>query len=208
MSPIPLERSQTVSGPSLKRALVTLLLMCCPALPSPGQQLVQRGALGKPAQVLDDTRTWSTPLFLTSDHDVEMYIPDVSNPDWLARNYPDFENKGQYVLSMFTFYRTPRACRANQVAWGFSDAAHADACLNIGYRVRQGLVDVNQRTVTLQMAAMLDQNGQVISDSIERRSVTRAWSDMDANTQAALRKANDIIELQMKVYDSRQKHQH
>jgi hypothetical protein len=113
-----------------------------------GQQIVQRGPLGRPAQVLDETQQWSTPLLVSSDHDVEIYLPDVSSPEWLRRNYTDFENKGQYVLSMFTFYRTTKACRANQIGWGYSDAAHLDACNDISYRLRQIAVDSHQKTAS------------------------------------------------------------
>ncbi len=191
-----------------KAAQWALWMACAAVGTASAQQVVQRGALGTPAQVLDETQQWSTPLLVSSDHDVEMYIPDVSVPEWLARNYDDYEARGVYVLSMFTFYKTPKACRANQIAWGFSDAAHVDACLSIAYRVRQGSIDTQQKTVTLQMAAMVDQNGNVEPDSIERRSVTRAWSDLDKDTQAALEKANEAVAAQMRIYDRRMRQRH
>ncbi len=75
-----------------------------------------------------------------------MYIPDVTSPEWLKRNYQDFQDKEQYVLSTFTFYKTSKAaCRINQVGWGFSDGAHLDACIEIGYRVGQASVDATQK---------------------------------------------------------------
>jgi hypothetical protein len=170
-----------------------------------GQQIVQRGALGRPGQVLDETQQWSTPLLVASDRDVEMYIPDVTSSEWLKRNYSDFIDKGQYVLSMFTFYRTPRACRANQIGWGNGDAAHLDACNDIGYRLRQALVDTNQRTVTLIMAAMVSQDGEIVPSSIQHQSIIRTWVDLDANTQAALKKATALVTEQMKIYDRKVK---
>ena len=127
-----------------------------------GQQVVQRGAFGKPAQVLDETMQWSTPLPVSSDRDVEIYIPDVTSADWLKANYSDFQDKDQYVLSFFTFYRNTKACRANQIGWGHSDAAHLDACNDISYRVRQVSVDAHLKTVTLRMAAMIGQDGQIV----------------------------------------------
>jgi hypothetical protein len=166
-----------------------------------GQQIVQRGPLGRPAQVLDETQQWSTPLLVSSDHDVEIYLPDVSSPEWLRRNYTNFENKGQYVLSMFTFYRTTKACRANQIGWGYSDAAHLDACNDISYRLRQITVDSHQKTVTLIMAGMIDQDGQLDPASVQTQTVTRRWADLDANTQEALKKATGLVSDQMSVYD-------
>lgn len=166
-----------------------------------GQQLVQRGAFGKPAQVLDDTMQWSTPLLVASDRDVEIYIPDVTSTDWLQRNYTDFEEKDQYVISFFTFYRNTKACRANQIAWGHSDAVHLDACNDISYRVRQVNVDAHLKTITLIMAAMIGEDGQVVPASIERQPISRNWPGLDANSQEALDKATTLIAEQMKRYD-------
>jgi hypothetical protein len=92
-----------------------LVLLSLSSIAAQGQQVIQRGPFGKPAQVLDDTGQWSTPLLVASDSDVQMYIPDVSNPDWLKKNYPDYIDRGTYTITMFTFYKTPTACRANQL---------------------------------------------------------------------------------------------
>jgi hypothetical protein len=168
------------------------------------QQVVQRGALGRPAEMLDDTGQWTTPLLVAKDSDVEIYAPDVSNPEWLKRNYPDFWNKYQYEITFLTFYRTPRACKANMIGWGNSDAAHLDACeTDIGYRVRQVSVDTHLKTVTLVMAAMVDHNGQIVPRTTERQAISRRWVDLDGNSQEALEKATDAITQQMKIYDRR-----
>jgi hypothetical protein len=165
------------------------------------QQVVQRGALGRPAEVLDETGQWTVPLLMSSDHDVEIYIPDVTNPDWLKRNYRDFQDKHQYVLTFFTFYRTTRACRANQIGWGYGDQQHLDACNDISYRVRQATVDAHLKTVTLIMAAMVGQDGQIVPSSVERQAISRTWSALDANTQEALQKATGLVTEQMRIYD-------
>lgn len=179
---------------------VTCLFALVPGA-SFGQQVVQRGALGKPAQVLDDTGQWSTPLLVAGDHDVEMYIPDVTSTDWLQRNYADYEEKEQYVIAFLTFYRNTKACRANQIGWGHSDAAHLDACNDISYRVRQVNVDAHLKTVTLIMAAMIGEDGQIVPSSMERQPISRNWRDLDANSQEALDKATGMIAEQMKRYD-------
>ncbi|MEZ2347782.1 hypothetical protein [Terriglobus sp. RCC_193] len=125
------------------------------------QQVVQRGTFGHPGAVFDETEQWTTPLALAEDHDVVIYMPDTSTPQWLQRNYNSYLNKGTYILSLFTFYRTPAACRANQIAWGLGDAAHLNACLDIAYRVRRALIDPQSKSVTLEAAAMVDQNGNI-----------------------------------------------
>jgi hypothetical protein len=181
-----------------------LLLLLSTLAPAGGQsqQVVQRGQLGRPSQVFDETQQWTTPILLSSDHDVELYIPDVTSPDWLKLNYQTYQDKGQYVISMFTFYQTPKACRANQIGWGYGDSEHLDACnTDIGYRVRQALVDPNLKSVTLIMAAMVGPDGQIDPASIRRQPLVRRWAELDANTQTVLEKTTEIVAKQMKIYD-------
>ena len=129
------------------------------------QQVVQRGAGGRPDQVMDETAQWTTPVLMAQDHDVALYIPDVTSPDWLKRNYPDWRDGGFYTLSMFTFYKTPQACVANQTGWGLADKSHLDACVaDIGYRVRQAKIEPDQKAAVLLMAGMIDQHGQLDAD--------------------------------------------
>ena len=182
-------------------ATCALLLLCFTASAALSQQLVQRGPFGKPSQLFDETQQWTTPLMVASDKDVEIYIPDVSSTEWLKRNYQDFEDRGQYVISLYTFYLNPKACRKNQIGWGLGDADHLDACNDISYRVRQTTVDTHLKLVTLIMAAMIDQTGQLQPNSVQQQSITRPWSELDANTQAALDASTKLVTTQMKDYD-------
>ena len=190
------------------RSLAFIFVVLCssglPAQTQTGQQVVQRGPMGRPQEVLDETGQWTTPLLVAQDHDVEIYMPDVTSPDWLKRNYNDFRDRGTYTLSLFTFYRTPAACRTNQIQWGLGDAEHLNACvLGIGYRVRRARVDPHQKSVTLLMAAMVGQDGVLDASSIRDDGVFRTWDQLDPNTQAALAKANALITAQMAVYDQK-----
>jgi hypothetical protein len=184
-----------------------LLLLLFPAL-SFGQQVVQRGPFGKPLQVYDDTQQWTTPLLVSSDRDIEIYIPDVTATSWLSRNYTDFQNHGTYTLSTFTLYKTVRACRANQVSWGMGDAAHLDACNDIGYRVRQLTIDPNQKSVQILMAAMVDQSGEIDNTSLQESSTFRTWDQLDDTTQKAILKANELVTRQMRLYDAKVHNDH
>jgi len=185
---------------SFRAASLFLLLLPVTSL---GQQVVQRGPFNKPAQVLDETQQWSTPLLVSSDHDVEIYIPDVTSADWLGRNYSDFINRGSYTLTTFPLYKNLKACRANLVNWGQGDANHLDACADIGYRVRQLLIDPNQKSVQLLNAAMVDQSGQIDPSSTQQPSTFRTWDQLDETTQKAILKTNDLVTQQMKIYDAR-----
>lgn len=168
-----------------------------------GQQVIQRGAFGKPDQVMDETHQWTTPLLVASDKDVEMYIPDVSSPDWLKRNYRDFYDRGYYTISMFTFFRTPEACRQSQIGWGLGDAAHLNACIGIGYRLRTAKIVPQDKSATLLEAAMIFQDGKLDPDSVESRGGFRFWRDLDASTQSALEKTTALVTAQMKIYDEK-----
>lgn len=168
------------------------------------QQVVQRGTFGHPGAVFDETEQWTSPLSLAEDHDVIIYMPDTSTPQWLQRNYSNYLNKGTYVLSLFTFYRTPAACRANQIAWGLGDAAHLNACVDIAYRVRRALIDPVSKSITLEAAAMVDQNGNIQPATVQEDRVFRTWDQLDTNTQTALKKADELISAEMKIYDARQ----
>ncbi len=167
------------------------------------QQVLQRGPLGRPAQVLDETGQWTAPLLIASDAEVEVYTPDVSTQSWLQRNYSSFFEKQQYTISTFTFYKSLRACRHNQIAWGFGDQAHLDACLDIGYRVRQLLVDVGQKTVTLEGAAMVSQDGLAVPDSGPAQAVTRTWAQLDPLSQKVLEQTTALVAEQELGYDKR-----
>ncbi len=186
-----------------RRMLLTALLVS--AVASSAQQVVQRGTFGRPGQVMDETDQWTTPLLLVEDPAVFIYMPDTSTPQWLERNYSSYINKGTYTLTFFTFYRTPEACRKNQVAWGLGDAAHLNACFDTGYRVRRALVDPQSKSITLQAAAMVDQSGNIQPSTVQDDQIFRTWDQLDTNTQLALKKADELIARQMKIYDARQR---
>ena len=186
---------------TLRLTLATLLLSTTVTL---AQQVIQRGALGAPAQVFDDTNTWTAPILAVPAKDVEIYLPDVSSQVWLKKNYRSFEDRGQYILTLFTRYRSPEACRANQIGWGLGDQAHLDACAtDIAYRVRTATVDTNLKTVTLISAAMVDPDGNLDPASIQNNHLVRRWQELDSNTQKALDVATTEITRQMARYDRR-----
>jgi hypothetical protein len=181
--------------------LSIVVLLCAASKPSPAQQVVQRGTFGKPAQVMDETQAWTTPLLLVSDDEVQIYMPDISSSDWLSKNYPEYRDRGTYKLSMFTFYKSPKACRINMINWGLGDGDHLNECISIGYRVRRALINPHEKSVTLLMAAMVDDQGSIKPSSIQTEKTFRFWNQLDANTQQALEKANHLVEEQMKIYD-------
>jgi hypothetical protein len=185
-----------------KFGAMLFLIVCLGAVTGLGQeQVIQRGALGRPDKVMDDTLQWTTPLMVVTDKDYEIYIPDITAPEWLARNYQPFIDKGHYVISIFTFYKNMKACEANQIAWGYGDAAHLDACNDIGYRVRQVTVETTTKTVSLMMAAMIDQNGNIMPDTVNNIPRVKLWKDLDTDSQKMLEKTSEIVTKAMTAYD-------
>jgi hypothetical protein len=69
--------------------------------------------------------------------------------------------------------------------------------------VRRAIVNPNEKSVTLLMAAMVDSEGAIQSSSVRTEKVFRFWNQLDENTQVALRKANALIAEQMKIYDQK-----
>jgi len=193
--------------PSKFFRIASLILCLCPALAF-SQQIIQRGPFGKPVQVLDETQQWTTPLLVSSDNSVEIYIPDVTATDWLGRNYPDYQNRGTYTLSIFSMYKSVQACRQNFVSLGMGDAAHMNSCADIGYRIRQVTVDLNQKSVQLLFAAMVDEDGSIIPDFAQQSSAFRTWDQLDATTQKAILKTNELVAQQMGRYDARLQSSH
>lgn len=182
--------------------LASLIFLVCPGLGF-SQQIIQRGPFDKPVQVFDETQQWTTPILVSSDSNVEIYIPDLTAADWLGRNYPDFLNRGTYTLSIFSRYKSVQACRENLVRLGMGDASHMDSCTDIGYRVRQFTVDLNQKSVQLIFAAMVDQDGSIMPAFAQEKSTFRTWDQLDATTQKAILKTNELVAQQMTRYDAR-----
>ena len=120
------------------------------------------------------------------------------------RTTRSFIDRGQYILTVFTRYRSPEACRANQIGWGLGDQAHLDACAtDIAYRVRSATVDINLKTVSLISAGMVDPDGNVDPASVQNIHPVRRWQELDPNTQKALEIATAEVTKQMARYDRR-----
>jgi len=172
------------------------------------QQVVQRGALGTPGAVMDETQQWTAPFSVAADKQLEIFIPDVSTNAWLQLNYAQYQSRGTYSLTFFTHYRNEEACRRNQILWGLGDAQHLNACIDISYRMHGALIDTAAKSVTLQSAAMVDPDGNILPDSTQQPNTFRTWDQLDPITLTAIKKANDIVAKQMATYDRKIRNTH
>jgi hypothetical protein len=171
---------------------------------SPSQQIVQVGALNVPSSVITDSGQWSTLLPILSTPDVDLFIEDPSNDDWLAHNAASFIERGQYTVILVSFYKTLHACRADQIHAGFSDSAHIDACNNYRYAVHRVAVDNPQSAVTLLFSAMVFSGGTLEADSIRRETHTRGITELDSNAQKALADTTKLVAKESRTYAIRQ----
>jgi hypothetical protein len=196
---------------NLRTALapLALTLLSIPARPQqPPQQILQIGALNAPTDVLTQDNQWSSLISVLSNSDQDLYIEDPSTNAWLARNAQAFVDRGQYTITLVSFYKTVHACRADQIRAGFSDAAHVDACNNYRYRIRQIAVDAPQNTLTLLFSAMVFSGGALDPSTIVRESRTRGFSGLDADSQKALSDTTKLAGQQSHSYIARQQNLH
>ena len=172
---------------------------------SPSQQIVQVGALNVPSSVITDSGQWSTLLPILSTPDVDLFIEDPSNDDWLAHNAAPFLERGQYTVILVSFYKTLHACRTDQIYAGLaSDAEHMDACNNYRYAVHRIAVDNPQNAVTLLFSAMVFSGGTLDDASIRRETHTRGITELDSNAQKALADTTKLVAKESRIYAIRQ----
>ena len=203
---MPLSLRSFLAALSLTLALACVLTRA--QQPTPSQQVIQTGALNAPTDVLTQDNQWSALISVLSNSDQDLYIEDPSTNAWLARNAQAFVDRGQYTITLVSFYKTVHACRADQIRAGFSDAAHVDACNNYRYRIRQIAVDAPQNTVTLLFSAMVFTGGTLDSTSIVRESRTRGFSGLDADSQKAVSDTTKLAGQQSDNYIARQQNLH
>ena len=186
---------------------LTLALACVPtrAQTQANMPVIETGALNIPTNVLTQDNQWSSLIPVLSNPDENLYIEDPSNDAWLARNAENFIDRGQYTITLVSFYKTRRACREDQIHAGFSDSAHIDACDAYRYRIRQIAVDAPENTLTLLFSAMVFTGGTLDSTSIVRETRTRGFNGLDADSQKALSDTTKLVAKQSRIYDARQR---
>ena len=202
---------QTIVIPFIRPAALLLLVLAFAFTPTraqqppASQQVIQTGALNVPADVLTQDSQWSSLLPILSNPDEDLFIEDPSNDAWLARNAENFLDRGQYTITLVSFYKTRRACREDQIHAGFDDAEHITACDTYRYRIRQVAVDAPQNALTLRFAAMVFTGGTLDSASIIRETRTRSSADLTADAQKALAETTKLVAKQSHIYDARQR---
>jgi len=173
--------------------ILPALLACCLSTVASAQQMIERGPFGKPVKVLDETQRWSIPILVYEDKDIELYIPDVTTSEWIQSHAGTFNEKGQYTLSLFAFYKTERVCRKNQIDSGLGDQNHLDACASIGYKSHLITVNTWQKNITVLSSAWVDKAGQVYPELPPQKPGTRPFNDLDQNLRDALKKTTEIV---------------
>lgn len=200
---MPLTLRHRIALLSLAIALATL-----PARPQqpppPSPQIIQPGALNVPASVFTDSGQWSTLLPIVSTPDLDVFIEDPSSDAWLARNAQPFLDRGQYTITVVSFYKIPHPCREDQIRAGFSDAADLDACNNDRYGVRRIFVDAPQNSVTVLFYALVATGGTLDPATVRRESRSRGFAELGPDAQKAISETTKLVAKQSYSYNLRQ----
>jgi hypothetical protein len=179
---------------------LTLALLCTAARPQqPPQPVIQVGALNLPGAVLTQNNEWSSLITILSLPDLDFYVEDPSTDAWLARNAQAFLDRGHYVITAVSYYKYPRACRADMVRSGF-DLAHQNAGDQYRYCIRQISVDSPQNAISLLYSVMVFSNGTPDPTSILRDPGTRGFSDLGPDAQKAISAATELVAKQAHQY--------
>lgn len=185
-------------------ALAVLALASLPALAQqPPQQILQTGALAAPAAVLTGKDQWANLISILSTSDLDLYIEDPSTDTWLSRNAQSFLSRGQFTLTVVSFYKTPHPCHQDEIRAGFSDAAHLQACNVDRYAVRRIAVDAPQNTVTVLYSALVTSAGALDPVTVHRETRTRAFANLGPEAQKAISDATKLVATQVQSYASR-----
>jgi hypothetical protein len=135
---------------------------------------------------------------------MDIFIEDPSAETWLSRNAQAFLDRGQFTLTVVSFYKTPHPCHEDQIRSGFSDAAHIAACNNDRYSVRRISVDAPQNSVTLLYSALVSANGALDAATVYRETRTRGFAELGPDAQKALSEATKLVAQQVHSYAIRQ----
>jgi hypothetical protein len=186
----------------IRRTILALALTLSPAArppQQPPQQVIQPGALNIPGAVFTQNNEWSSLITILSLADQDFYVEDPSTDTWLSRNAQSFLDRGHYVITAVSFYKTPRPCRADMVRAG-ADLAHQNACDQYRYRIRQISVDSAQNLITLLYSVMVFSNGTPDLTSVLRETGSRGFSELDTDAQKAVSNATQLIAKQVHQY--------
>jgi hypothetical protein len=130
--------------------------------------LVIAGPFGTPVSVRDLGGTWSTPILIYSDADLETFVPDITTPGWIFWFGGRFQQTGMYTVYLYTHYKNDHWCMENVApATGHpKDPAVIDACVAMHYR--RTLIEVDTRRKTMQIKR---------DNSIDGRGAGMPWEN-------------------------------
>lgn len=178
---------------------LTLILTTAAHAQQP-QQILQTGALNAPAAVLTQNNQWSSLISILSTSDLDLFVEDPSTDTWLARNAQAFLDRGQFTITLVSFYKSPHPCHEDQIRAGFSDAAHIAACDTDRYAVRTIAVDAPQNSITLLYSALVSTTGTVDAVTVHRETRTRGFAQLGPDAQKAISEATKLVATQVHSY--------
>jgi hypothetical protein len=143
---------------TLYLSLFALAPVCSTA--QEGGEWIVRGPFGRPVAVMDEGDHWSSPILVYSDDDQEVYVPDITDPGWLAWFAGDFQQTGAYSVFLYSYFLNDHWClKYAAAAPGATKSDLAKACATIHYRRTRVTVDTHKKTVTIGQDLLLATTG-------------------------------------------------
>ena len=146
------------------RGLVRVIVLCTfswvVVVSALGQELLKAGPFGKPVLVMDEAGHWSIPISVYSDSDVELFIPDITAPAWVAWHTQEFREKGTYSVTLFSDYKKDHLCRTQRIVGHTTDPKYLEVCKALRYERMLVSVDTRKNTVTLVATILMGRDAQ------------------------------------------------
>ena len=118
------------------------------------QQLIQIGPFGEPIMVMDPAGNWSIPIKVYTDKNLDVFIPNLTDPGWVSWNKDEFIKSGRYETYTYLHWKNGSHC---QVEFR-NDPARLSVCSKMPYNRHLVSVDTRNKTITYLETIWMDRN--------------------------------------------------
>ena len=136
-----------------------LFLLCTDTLAT-DMELIKIGPYGTPILVKQLSGKFSRPIKVYSDSEIEVFIPNITDPGWVYWNKDAFKENSTYSTFLYDHFKKESYCLRQILPKGeYSDADRIKGCSKLGYRRRLILVNVRENTVTIREDIVMSKDG-------------------------------------------------
>jgi hypothetical protein len=177
-----------------KAILVSLLFFAGICSFVSAQVLIKTAPTGKPTAVRDEANNWSPPILVYSDPDLEIYVPDITTPKWLLSHGRNFRETGTYPISLYSYYKSERACRKDIIPAGHvTDPRWLEACSELRYKVQDIVVDTRKKRITIVQTMLLGSDANYHRETTLSTNTTVSFSSVHDSLAKAVNDTTAIV---------------